>query len=182
MMHKRFVYTRFDGGVSVCCPADDAISWMGCGGYWADRPLGFIETQIERQIADGRNADAARRFANAIAFGGCTTAEALEIIRDRDCAHLGTAIELWDVDDVPRDRWFRNAWRRSHNGGPISIDLKKAKPIQFTRARSFVEQENKRRSTDLDLWNMPIEVDWPRFREHVLCARDEVDLRKIWPA
>ena len=55
-------------------------------------------------------------------FGGCTTAEAYGIIRDRDCSHLGTGCELWDASDLPTDRRYRNAWRRSHNGGPIYID------------------------------------------------------------
>jgi hypothetical protein len=181
-MRKRIVYTRFDGGVTVSQPSETIISWMGNGGFWSHCLRGFCDRQIESMIARGVRADTARRYVRAMTLGGCTTAEALEIIRDRDCGHLGAAIELWDMDDVPQDRWFRDAWRRSHNGGPIMIDLKKAKPIQFAHARSFVEMENKRRSTDLNLWNMPIEVDWPRFREHVLCARDEVDLRRIWPA
>jgi len=149
--------------------------WQAMG-----HPPGFREVQIERMIARGIHADAAKRYADAVTFGGCTTAEALEIIRDRDCAPYGTAIDLWDVEDLPTDRWFRDAWRRSHNGGPISVDLKLAKPIQFRKAHSFVERENKRRANDMDCAGL-IEVDWERFRERVRRARDEMELKHIWP-
>lgn len=179
---KRIVYTRFDGGVSICCPAPSEISGMTNGGcqWWQNQPRGFLETQIERKIAAGISCDAAVRHAKAALSGGCTTAEALEIIRDVDCSRHGTAIELWDLDDVPPDRWFRDAWKRSQNGGPISINLKLAKPIQFKRAREFVEGENRRRSDELDSMGL-IDVDWDRFRTLVRSARDEQDLKAVWP-
>lgn len=179
-MRKRIVYNRHDGGVSVCCPTDWAVAMMGCGGLWDSHPRGYMEIQIERQIARGIRPDDARRYAMAMQFGGCTTAEALEIIRDRDCAPHGTAIELWDLDDVPNDRWFRDAWRRSPNGGPISIDIKLAKPIQFRKAHDFVEHENRRRAKDFDLPGQ-IDVDWLKFRERVLSTQDEHELRAVWP-
>lgn len=180
-MMRCIVYTRkADNGVSICHPAPKAIAWMSCGGFWDGRPRGFMETQIERQIARGVDPDTARRYAHAVQFGGCTTAEALAIIRDRDCAMYGTAIELWDIEDVPSDRWFRDAWRRSHNGGPISVDVKKARPIQWTRARSFVSIENKRRAESFET-AQPVEVDWDAFRQRIREAKDEVDLRAIWP-
>lgn len=181
-MNKRIVYTRFDGGVSICCPADEAITWMTCGGFdlWQQKPRGFAEAQIERQIARGIPADVAARYAKAAMYGGCTTAEALEIIRDRDCTPHGTAIELWDASEVPTDRWFRDAWRRSHNGGPISISLALARPIQWKRARGAVEGENKRRADAFERTSL-IEVDWDRIRERIRAARDEDEIRLIWP-
>src|SRR5262245_31386959 len=110
-MRSRIVYTRkSDGGVSVCCPTQWAIDGMARG-IWGDAPRGEIERKIELSIAGGRPADAARRFIQAMHWGGCNTQEALAIIRDRDCAHLGRQIELFDVEELP-DRWFRNAWRR----------------------------------------------------------------------
>jgi hypothetical protein len=178
---KRIVYTAHDGSVAICAPTDWIMTALCCGGLWDHFPRGFIDTQIERQIARGVKADAARRYANAVQFGGCTTAEAFEIIRDRDCAHLGTAIELWDVDDIPADRWFRDAWRRSHNGGPISIDLARARPIQFRHISNAVKLENQRRQSELDSFDSLIEVDLPGLREKIIQARDEMELRTIWP-
>jgi hypothetical protein len=145
MIRKRIVYNRKDdGGVSICCPTDWAVAAMCNGGAWREFPWfypGFDEVQIERMIARGIRPDVAARYAHSMMVGGCTSAEALAIIRDRDCEPHGNAIELWDVSDVPSDLWFRNAWRRSHNGGPISVDLKLARPIQWKRARYAVETE-----------------------------------------
>ena len=154
---------------------------MASGGLWADYPRGFLDAQIERQIASGIPAQAAHRYAHAVQFGGCTTAEALGIIRDRDCAPNGTMIELWDASDLPSDRWFRNAWKRSANGGPISIDLHKAKPIQFARARRAIDAENARRKQHLDCFDRTLDVDWGAFSRRVRAARCVEDLRRIWP-
>lgn len=183
-MNKRIVYNRNDdGGVSVSNPTDWAMRAMCNGGAWPSFDWfypGFDEVQIERMVARGVRSDVAFRYARAMMRGGCTTAEAMEIIRDRDCAPYGTAIELWDVSEVPTDRWFRDAWRRSQNGGPISIELKLARPIQWKRARRAVEMENKRRADEFDLM-LPVEVDWARIRDRIKCAQEEVDLRRIWP-
>lgn len=182
-MNKRIVFTRFDGVVEIVRPTRWALNAMCSGGVWREMPWfypGFDQVQIERQIAAGIAADVARRYADAMMVGGCTTAEALEIIRDRDCAPHGRAIELWDTADVPTDRWFRDAWRRSHNGGPISIDLNLAKPIQWKRARVAIEHENKRRADSLELLS-PVDVDWERLRERIKSADDEIELRMIWP-
>lgn len=170
-MHKRIVFNRHDGGVSICCPTDWAISMMGCGGLWDRRPRGYMDIQVERQIARGVKPDVARRYARAMQFGGCTTAEALEIIRDRDCD--GTAIELWDVAEVPTDRWFRDAWYRSHNGGPISINVEKARPIQWRH----IKDTYKKRMSDL----LFEEFDLEPYKHKIIAARDDGELRRIWP-
>lgn len=176
---RGIIYTRHDGGVSVCYPVLDLFRVMQCGGHWDDMPRGFVDTQIERQIADGIAPDHAARYARALAFGGCTEAEAWEIIRDRDCARHGTLHELIDVADLP-DRWFRDAWRRSSNGGPPSVDLEKARPVHWRRICDAVAIENKRR--DLDLFGPPpIRLNKATFARHIRAARDEDELRRIWP-
>ena len=179
-MTKRIVYTRnSDGGVSVCAPTQWAIETMSCGGFWSDMPRGFGDIQIERQIARGVNPDAAQRYVRAMQFGGLTTAEAYAVIRDRDCAHLGYHIELMDFEDLP-DRWFRNAWRRSHNGGPVWVDLKLARPLQWNHVRHAVAAENKQRTEAFEE-QRPIEPDWTQIRSAVRQARDEEELRRVWP-
>jgi len=138
-MPKRIVYTRRDGGVSICAPSLTALAYMtGGGGRWDGYPRGFLERQIAKQ-AEECGEDAAARFVRAMQFGGLTSAEAYGIMRDRFCAHLGTAHELWDVEDVPTDRTYRDAWRRSHNGGPIVIDERKAMAIDEARAWAAYE-------------------------------------------
>ena len=175
---KGIVYTRHDGGVSVCYPTPEIFHVMQCGGFWDDRPRGFIEKQIERQVSDGIAPDHAKRFAYAVAFGGCTQAEVWEIVRDRDCARHGTLHELIDVSDLP-DRWFRDAWRRSSNGGPPSVDLEKAKPIQWQKLVDAVSRENKRRELDL-FGPPPIELPRLTYQNAIKRARDDDELRRIW--
>jgi hypothetical protein len=154
---------------------------MSCGGLWDKEPRGFMESQIDSLIGHGIHKDAAWRYARALQFGGCTTAEAMEIIRDKACGHLGFGFELCDLDYIPEDRWFRDAWKRSHNGGPISIDLVKAKPIHFSRVISAIELENKRRKKDLDLYGNPVDGDLDKIAGQIRAARDELELRLIWP-
>jgi hypothetical protein len=178
-MTRAILYTRHGGGVSVCTPTTACLRWMATGGRWADRPRGYVEVQIERQIAAGHRPDAAARFARALAFGGLTEREAYDVIRDRDCGHLGTAHDLIDPAELP-DRWFRDAWMRSHNGGPVSISVEKAKPIQWGRIRAAVKAENKRREESLD--PLPeLRVDWGALRSSIKRAADTDDLRRIWP-
>lgn len=176
---RGILYTRHDGGVTVTYPTREIFRVMQCGGFWNDKPSGYVQTQIERQISSGIDPDHARRFAHAVAFGGCSEAEVWEIIRDRDCGHLGTLHELIDVSELP-DRWFRDAWRRSSNGGPPSVDLEKAKPIQWKRLLGAVSQENKRR--ELDLFGLPpIKLHKVTYQTAIKHARDADELRRVWP-
>jgi hypothetical protein len=134
-MPKRIVYTRPDNGVSICAPSLTALGYMtGGGGRWDGFPRGFLERQVAEQAKHGVGEDNAARFVRAMQFGGCSTPEAYGIMRDRFCAHLGTGCELWDVEDVPTDRTYRDAWRRSHNGGPILIDQRKVMALDERRA------------------------------------------------
>ena len=103
-------------------------------------------------------------------------------MRDRFCAHYGTGIELWDVGDVPQDRWFRDAWARSHNGGPINVSLRKARGIQFRRIAEAIDQENARRRTDINLFDRPIQPDWSVIRVAIHGADDVGELRQVWPS
>ena len=173
------LYTGHDGRVAICAPSQNCIRWMATGGRWSDMPRGFVDTQIERQIAGGHLPDAAARFARALAFGGLTESEALCVIKDRDCGHLGTAHDVVDASDLP-DRWFRDAWRRSHNGGPISINIDAARGIQFKRLRKAVDTENKRRSDDLYAYVDPIIPDWGVIAGRIKKANDVDDLRRVW--
>jgi hypothetical protein len=180
-MTPRIVYTRPDGGVAICAPSTDLIAWMGCGGLFGRVPPGFAETETERQIAEGRRPDAVRRFVRAVLYGGCSTVEALAIIRDRDCSHLGTGHELWSARDIPTDRWFRDAWVRSHNGGPIDVSLTKARGIQFRRIKCAVDVENKRRLDDIDHFDCQIAPDWSAIQGAIRRAENEAELRRVRP-
>lgn len=158
------VYTRRDGGVNLCTPSPNCLRRLAMGGNWGGQRRGFIDEQIDRQIADGYPEPAVVQFTRAMAFGGLTTAEALAVMRDRDC-HMGVAHELYSA--CP-DKWFRDAWVRSHNGGPIGIDMRKARKIQAKR----IQRAAAKAKADLAL---------PRWRERIRRAQDPEQLRQIWP-
>jgi hypothetical protein len=84
--------------------------------------------------------------------------------------------------DVPTDRWFRDAWVRSHNGGPIDISLTRARSIQFRRINNAVEIENNRRRGDINLCDRPIIPDWSTVRDAIRRADDVAELRHVWPS
>jgi hypothetical protein len=165
---QRIVYTRPDGGVNICCPAREIMAHLTCGGFFANPVRGVIDRHVEAEIAAGRPEWLAHRYVKALAFGGCTTAEALEIIRDRDCAPHGAGFEVWRFDDFPQDRWFRNAWRRSHNGGPIYTDMATARKIQMKRLQTVA---NQRHAT----------LQENRWRERIRRAETPEQLKNIWP-
>ena len=176
---RAIIYTRHDGGISVCHPTREIFQAMQNGGYWNDRPHGFVERQIERQIGSGISQDHARRFAHAVAFGGVTEPEAWEIIRDRDCARHGALHELIDSEELP-DRWFRDAWSRSANGGPVSVNLTKAKPLQWRHIYRAIVEENKRRERDL-FGKRALKLNKMTWQSAINNARDDEELRRIWP-
>lgn len=174
---RRIVVTRFDGGVSIVTPTREVISWLCRGGYWGNCTRGFLDEQLRRNVANGRNERASWRMIQALQWGGCTEAEAFDIVRDRDCTHIGTAHEL--TADVPADRWFRDAWRRSHNGGPIYVDLRAARRIQLARIKAAVARYNEPR---LVLGRRPLALRWGEIGNAIRHARDKDELRRVWPA
>lgn len=130
---ERILYTTPTGGVAIVCPAEECIAAMWDGCYWAAMPPGYWIIQVIHQIAAGHKPAAAYKFARSLHYGGVSRPKAIEIIAERDCGHLGAAIEIVDIDEIPTDRTYRDAWRRSSNGGPIWIDEEHAQRIDEAR-------------------------------------------------
>jgi len=175
---KRILYTRHDGGVNICTPAPDILAWLSNGGYWDGKGVD-LEEQVERAVIAGHSRSAAIRFVRALDHGGHTTAEAYDIIRDRDCGHLGTAFDLVAFSDLP-DRWFRDAWRRGHNGGPIEVDMPAARSIHFGRITRSIDQERTRRRHELSMWQNPVEVNLGALADKIEKAECTAALKAIW--
>lgn len=179
-MAQAFLLTRFaDNGVTVQHPAAECLRALASGGYYGRPPRGFLETQIERQVEDGRTRQGAARFTNALAWGCGNSKLALDILRDRDCAHRGYNIELIDTSDLP-DRWFRDAWTRSPNGGPVSIDMVRARTIQWARIKEAVRDEGRWRALSF-VRRAHVRIFWGSLYSAVTHARDEEELRRVWP-
>lgn len=75
----------------------------------------------------------ARRWVMCRHVGGLSERDAVALILEKDAPAWSTAHEIVDMDELPKDRTFRNAWRRSSNGGPIWIDDAKAEQIMWER-------------------------------------------------
>lgn len=176
------VSTRSDGGVSLTYPTAEIMSWLTLGGA----PEGYFgrinwDAQIDEMTKRGVYETVAVRYVHGLQAGGFTDAEAYELLRDRDTKPEWTGKELWDLSEVSTDRWYRNAWRRSPNGGPIYIDLQRAKPVQFSRIRTAIHEENTRRVNDIDLFDALVEYDLLEIKRRILQASSEPELRSIWP-
>lgn len=153
---------------------------MQRGGLWGNPPPGFFDEQVRRQVQSGIPAHVALRYLAALCFGGVTEAEAWGIFRDRTHNPAGHSHELIDFNDLP-DRWFRSAWERGHNGGPPSVNLHKARPIQWRKIVDAKDAENQRRERDLyDVLGV-LKLDDQTLKTAIRHARDEDELRKIWP-
>ncbi len=138
MIRERILTTMPAGRVAITCPAECAIAYLMHGATgdwhpWFGRPWWFWMVQFSRMVARGVTPKAAYTYAQMMMTGGCSRREAIEIIAARDCGHKGTALEIVDIDEIPTDRTYRNAWRRSQNGGPIWIDEDHAQRIDETR-------------------------------------------------
>lgn len=174
---RAILTTEWSGGVRVTYPAAEMFAAMSSGGYWRDRPRGYLWAQIERQIEAGIDADHAKRFAYALEFGGLTTAEVYEVIRDRDCARHGKDHDLINPAELP-DRWFRDAWTRGHNGGPAWVNLERARVIQRAKIDQAVADENGRRKIKRARL---YKLDELAISAGIKNARDDDELRRVWP-
>jgi hypothetical protein len=85
----------------------------------------------------------ARRRFESLNAGGLSEIEAVQLIRDCDVPDWSTAREIVDRADLPQDRTYRRAWRRSFNGGPIYIDEAVAREIDIeNRARAILTERD----------------------------------------
>lgn len=174
---RRIIYTRHDGGVTVCSPTSETLRFMTCGGGWnTGRSL---EEEVFYQFTNlDIDEDTAARFVRAMMCGGLVEYEAYAIIRDRDCKS-GSAHDMCDDADIPEDRWFRSAWRRSSNGGPIIIDDDVAKRVQWSKLVAAHDIAVKTQSADL--FAPEFKIDLSHYRSRIKAARRWEDVRHIWP-
>jgi hypothetical protein len=177
-MLRSILCTKPDGGVGVIKPTPWAYARTHGGVFivvdgkprpWAE----FFSPQreIDKMVANGRRPVFARRWIMSAVNGGMTDAEFYEAIIEKDMAKGWTAPEL--IDEPPSNRWFRDAWRRSHNGGPIYLDLERAKIQQARRLRSAHADR---------LGRDPFfEFDLGPWLTRIKCALSVDDLRAVWP-
>lgn len=182
----RLVFTRFeDDGVSVTHPSHEALYYMtGPGGYWNGYPFGFLNELVRRkscpilQRGHACTKEAATRFVKAMQFGGKSCEEAWDIIAQHDCARFGHLIEVQHVDELPPDRWYRDAWYRSANGGPIMVSLDRARLIQLQHIGNVTYEFNRWNERNL---KPTIAHDADAIQRAIDDAPDLETLRQVWP-
>lgn len=190
MGREAILYTRnSDDGVSVCYPYPLIFKYaMNGGGYWNDRPPGFLEELVRRKTSPElqRNRHiteyAARKFVEAMQFGGCSLSEAWEVVRLHDCTRGGDARDhqIINSDDLP-NRVYRDAWTRwKSNSGLPYIDMEKARQIQWSRIIFAVNEENKRREKDL-YGKRPMKLNKLTWQRAIANARDADELSRVMP-
>ena len=180
----RLVYTRHeDGGVSLCMPTTDILSWMSCGGYWNDKPRGFLQELVRRktcpklQKGHPTTEVAAWKLINALQWGGCTTQESWAAIAAHDCERFGHSIELQALCDVPTSRVYRDAWRRGHNSGQIYVDMGLARPIRMAVIERQVSRINEK-VMRLQRGKL-LKPRWQEIERNIARARDEEELSRV---
>jgi hypothetical protein len=84
----------------------------------------------------------AERWISALVEGGYSEVEAVALILDRDIPGWCKAPAIIHKDELPPER-YRDAWRRSSNGGPVWIDDEKKITIEEARAWASYEPRMK---------------------------------------
>lgn len=188
---KRIVYTRPDKGVSILCPGD-ALHYMRVGGGFLTLIGTSIAREVEKDVARGIASDRAARWHTAVELGGCTEGEAYGLLAQKDVPNDSSRVELWHVDRLPRDPWFRNAWRQGNSR--IVIDMTLAADIQASRVlaaraaaikqwRADVERDLMlgRRSNIIGLIGEAEDMDLDYWGGAIRSARTPRELRAVWP-
>lgn len=153
MIRERIIYTRPGGLVSVMQQSRESLAAMTGdgyglpdleGGYYGPDTPGveaFMAEQVRRLVETGRQMPAALAWVRAHVYGGISRDEARRLFIAICGDPAGKAYEVIDVSELPPSRWFRDAWRRSEDGGPIWIDLDAAREIHAARLVALREAE-----------------------------------------
>lgn len=194
-MRRVIVSTRPDRAVTITAPTSEIMRILTHGGVpeaYFGRTLDR-DWEIEKLVRDGRREIIAVRWIDAVIAGGLTDAEAHGLIAEKDVPSDHAGIDLWDHSDVPRDYWFRDAWRRSRNGGPIDIDFDVARRVQAQRAIGAREHRLSELRHQLNV-DLILSVDASAKRRQIVqLERDDLfapmaaamtvdELRASWPA
>lgn len=130
----------------------------------------------------GNREKLAYRWVEALAHGGVSYEEAIRMVGEKDRPVGGCAMEIVLRSDIPNDRWFRNAWKRSQNGGPIYIDLNRARLVQKHQYIAKLQSDLAKKS----LWDRVTldskVVDFKAVEEQIFQTDDLEVLRLILPA
>lgn len=119
-MQKRILYTNSDGGVSIIIPAPAARGRVLVSHPVVEEVGGKMVEVKPAMYRDEADDELAVRIA------------------EKDVP-TGASFDIVDVDDIPSDRTFRNAWEK--NGKAIGVNMPKAKNIAHEKRRAARSKE-----------------------------------------
>lgn len=134
-IRARILCSRPDKGVSIIVPSVRCVAVLETG-WCAKRNRPYVpeerrafeveklmhSPEWRRDASDEARFDLAERWIYGLCHGGFAADDAVRLIGEYSKHPDHFALEVVDVDDLPTNRTYREAWRRSHNGGPIWID------------------------------------------------------------
>lgn len=194
----RIIDTKPDGRVRLTQPKAALFRAFSNGGVGPDdnslfhdcmHIRGFAREQVRRHIERGVSPDIARKWVDAMQFGGMTSGESWGLFFGYSCFD-GTDHDVIAVSDLP-NKWFRNAWRRGRSGR-ITIDMNVARTLQRDHVLRAVTDWNKQAGEENSnlRWigrnsNGPSFIYWeevePLLIQKSLDAKSPDELCRVWP-
>lgn len=193
------VSTAPDGMVNITAPATVFMSAVTHGGIGRipnasiKRAEAAAQSQIDRAIESGYDADFASRFVKALVLGGETDAGGLDLIRQRHLFHDSNH----RVQDAPAlDRFFRDAWRQESVSGALFVDLATARQVfakrliavKAGRVREFADRTEVavllgQRNDALEAAHASLKaIDLHAIADQMAKAGSPEELKMLWPA
>ena len=108
---KVIVHKKSGGGVSVSHLSPSLLAAMTSQGYGWNQER--IEYEVGKFVASGKSDSVIRPFITAVAQGGVSESDAIELIRAKDDKADCLGCTVIEDTDLPTDRYFRNAWEWS---------------------------------------------------------------------
>lgn len=152
-MNKRIIYTNDDGGVNVIIPTPTMFDPYSLDYKEMQKKLGrgptvkLVQKELTPdELAEKAAAEAAGLVHEKQATGEwgpreeviepepLTDEEILDYIKSKDVPN-GKTSHVVDVQDLPTDRVFRNAWEK--DGASLTISVPKAKEIKLNEFREL---------------------------------------------
>jgi hypothetical protein len=108
---KVVVHNRTEGGVTISNFSPTLLAVMtGTGHGWNQERIDY---EVGKFVAAGKAEDIVRPYMEAVANGGVTEAQAIELIRAKNHQADCLGCTVIEDTDLPTDRYFRDAWEWS---------------------------------------------------------------------
>lgn len=156
---KTIIYTRPDGGLSVCSPAEgarlakwltlesgDVLISLADGVFVVPQPH-VADSQLGEVLADKISPIRADQFLRGWPVVGVTAEWAetegdfLQRVSAKSIPPDATDVQIVEDSAIPTDRTFRNAWKAG--SGKVEHDIGKCKSLAHDRRREMREAEFK---------------------------------------